>query len=169
MSAERDDRDLIIDAAREALEREDARAERLDAKARGQMALAGTWFAIVQAVAAVALNAGIPNGWLIAVGVSAGAAAVALVVAMAKSAEVWKLKSRPSIGTKTIDAMTAALHKDTFKEEMVQEYQHLLGKLQIVNHERAKALECSTVAWWWALGFGLAELAVALLARIVGG
>ena len=164
-------RALIIEAAREALESEDARAERLDAKARGQMTLAGAWFAVVQAVAAVALKAGMPTGWLVAVAASAGAAAIVLVAAMIESAKVWKLKSRPSVGTMTIDAMTAAVDddEDAFRAKMVQQYQHLLGKLKTVNFERAEALQSSMKAWWCALGLGLVELAVALLARILGG
>lgn len=164
-----DPQDLLIEAAREALDREDARLERLDAKARGQMTLAGSWFAVVQAVAAVALRNGMPSGWLIAVGVGALAAATALIIAMAQSAKVWKLKTRPAIGTSTIDAMKAAVTDADFKDKVVQQYQHLLGKAQIANYERAQALDKSARAWWVALALGLVELAIALLARILHG
>lgn len=46
----------ILDAARAALDGEFARAERFDAKARGQATLAGSWFAVTQAVAVASIG-----------------------------------------------------------------------------------------------------------------
>lgn len=161
-----DDRDLIIAAAREALERETERAGRLDSQARGQMTLAGNWFAVVQAVAAVALRAGTNVVWLILVGLAALAAAVCLGLAMKKSASVWKLRDRPEVGTVTIDQMRGALDTADFKDKMITEYQHLLGSFQLVNYDRALDLDKSVKPWWIALSVAMFELTLALLARI---
>lgn len=159
----------VVDAARAALELENQRAERLDSKARNQMTLAGSWFAVVQAVAAVALRSKTPLGWVIAIGVLAAFGGVALVLAMRQSAQVWKLRPQPAVTQETLEDMTLSAQQEpeTFEEKLVLEYRHLLGHVQQENANRADALDAATTWWWATLGFGLVELAVALLARIL--
>lgn len=166
-----DDLEIVIAAAEAALAREDARAERLDAKARNQMTLAATWFAVVQAVAGVGLREGIGPWWLVAVGAVAASASIALVVTMRKSYQVWQLQPRPAIGSETLEAMADAATQDdtsSFRRNLVTQYQHLVGKAQQVNFDRAKKLDAAVRPWAFSLGLGLLEIAVALLARIVG-
>jgi hypothetical protein len=54
----------MLDAAKTALDDEIALAERLDNKARGAAMLAGSWFAVTQAVAATSLTAHTSSGWI---------------------------------------------------------------------------------------------------------
>ena len=165
-----DDLRQIIDAARGALDLEFQRAERLDAKTRGQVTLAGSWFAVVQAVAAVALGERAATGWIGAIAGTAVVAGVALVVSIARAADVWKLRPQPAVDQATLgDMLTAAEREpDTFGRQLVQLYRNLLGHAQAANESRALALDRATKAWWFALVLGLVELAIALASRIFG-
>lgn len=159
----------MVAAAQSALELENQRADRLDSKARNQMTLAGSWFAVVQAVAAVSLRAHTPTGWNIAIAATAALAGVALICAMRQSAKVWMLRPQPAVTQETLEDMTLAAQQDpeTFDERLVQQYRHMLGRIQKVNETRADALDAATMWWWATLGLALVELAVALLARIL--
>lgn len=160
----------IVEAARNALNEEFQRAERYDAKARGQMTLAGSWFAVVQAVAAVSLRGDTPAVWAVAIAVSAVIAGVALFSAMRLSARVWSLRSQPAINQETLEGMLSSAEREPeqFGHQLVMLYRNLLGNAQQVNADRANALERATSTWWWALALGFAELAVALASRVFG-
>jgi uncharacterized protein YneF (UPF0154 family) len=166
-----DDLKYIVDAARDALEQEVGRAERYDAKARNQMTLAGSWFAVVQAVAAVAIRPNTPSKWVVGILLAAVVAAGGLILAMIASAKVWKLREQPAVNHETLNEMLddARRKPSTFGEDLVQLYRNLLGHAQERNDERADALDESTRTWWWALSLGFIELAVALLSRVSGG
>jgi hypothetical protein len=165
-----DDLRYVVEAARTALDQEFQRAERYDTKARGQMTLAGSWFAVVQAVAAVALRGNTPTGWIIAIASAAAIAGVALFAAMRTSAKVWSLRQQPAVNQATLEDMLVAAERDpqAFGRQLVQLYRHLLGHAQEVNERRADAVDAATSVWWWALGLTLVELAIALLSRVFG-
>jgi hypothetical protein len=158
----------VIDAAKSALEFENQRADRLDSKARNQMTLAGSWFAVVQAVAAVVLAAHTPIGWVIALGATASVAGLALIIAIRLSANVWKLRPQPAVTQETLEDMTQAAQEnpETFSEQLVLQYRHMLGHLQEVNNARVNALDAATFWWWVALSLAFVELTVALLTKI---
>jgi len=160
----------VVEAARKALDQEFQRAERYDAKSRGQMTLAGSWFAIVQAVAAVSLRGDTSTGWAIAIAVAAVVAGFALFSAMRRSAQVWKLRPQPAVDQQTLEDMllSAEREPDRFGRQLVQLYRNLLGKAQQVNSDRADAFERATGAWWWALALAFVELGIALASRIFG-
>src|SRR4051812_43085316 len=81
-----DDEKLVVEAAQNAVAQEFQIAERLDTKARNQMTVAGTWYALVTALAGVALRVWIDRGlndWLVAtIIVCAGVGAACLIVAL---------------------------------------------------------------------------------------
>ncbi|MCP9490253.1 MAG: hypothetical protein MSC31_10310 [Solirubrobacteraceae bacterium MAG38_C4-C5] len=160
----------VVEAARKALDQEFQRAERYDAKARGQMTLAGSWFAVVQAVAAVSLRGDTPPVWATAIAIAAVVAGIALFTAMRRSARVWKLRPQPAVNQETLEDMllSAEREPERFGRQLVLLYRNLLGKAQQVNADRASALEGATGAWWWALALAFAELAVALASRVFG-
>jgi hypothetical protein len=162
------DLEPVLSAARSALEFESQRADRLDSKARNQMTLAGSWFAVVQAVAAVVLSHRTPLGWVIAIAATAALAGLALIVAMRESTNVWKLRPQPAVTQETLEDMTAAAqtNPETFSEQLILQYRHILGHLQEQNNARANALDAATAWWWVTLGLSFTELAVALLTRI---
>lgn len=160
----------VVEAARSALDQEFQRAERYDAKTRGQMTLAGSWFAVVQAVAAVSLRGDTPTGWALAIAAAAVIAGVALFWAMRKSARVWRLRPQPAVNQETLEDMLSSVDREPerFGHQLVGLYRNLLGNAQAVNAERASALEGATGAWWWALLLAFAELAIALASRVFG-
>jgi hypothetical protein len=155
----------VIEAARDALSQEFERAERYDAKARNQMTVAGSWFAVAQAVAAVGPNT--PGEWIAGILLAAVVAAVFLILATIASAKVWKLRDQPAVSQETLEDMLAAARKsaNSFGEDLVRLYRHLLGHAQSRNEERAAALDGSLLSWWCALGFGFVEVCVALLSK----
>ena len=132
------------------------------------MTLAGSWFAVVQAVAAVVLSHRTPLGWVIAIAATAALAGLALIVAMRESTNVWKLRPQPALTQETLEDMADAAKRspETFSEQLVLQYRHMLGHVQEQNNARASALDTATSWWWIALGLGFVELAVALLTRI---
>ena len=101
---------LVLEAARDAIRQEFQIAERLDAKARNQMAIAGTWFAVVQGVAGLAIGddeTGSFFGWsyVTIIVVLAGAAGACLIVAMTLSYLVWRLRDEEEITHKALFEM----------------------------------------------------------------
>jgi hypothetical protein len=100
----RDEMNFVLDAARDALAQEFQIAERLDSKARGQMTFAGAWFAIVQAVAGIAMRGPLSTGWAAAVVGTAATAAVALAWCFLRHHEVWKLRPETGFNSDAIHA-----------------------------------------------------------------
>lgn len=177
-----DDLKHVLDAARSALDREFQRAERFDAKARGQATLAGSWFAVTQAVAAVSSQAATtPKGWLIALVVILVFQAAALAGLLVMSARVWRLQERRDITDKTLEDMekAAKAQDPTFASDTLGLYRYVLYYAQAANAKRAEAFEAtndkwcsskrwaSASSWWWpVLGLGFTEIFVALLSRV---
>lgn len=162
--------DFVVQAAREALAQEFARAERLDAKARGQMTMAAAWFGTVQVVAGIVLKdqASSPV-WLIAVAALAFCSGAALLGAFLSLGSVWRLEPQPALSQETLEDMADASGKPRFREQTVLLYRNLLGHAQNQNDARGNALD-GAGAWLVATHvLALTELFVALLATILHG
>jgi uncharacterized membrane protein YccF (DUF307 family) len=165
------DMGYVLDAARGSLEHQFAIAERLDAKARGQMTLAGAWFTVAQGVVGVVLGgAGLAVGWTVATLVSAAIAALGLGWAFYRHFQVWKLRDQP-------DLNPAALHsflQDVRDVEIdaagtiLAHYAAMLDEWQAANHARERAFGAAVPAWFLALGLTLLELLVSVAAAILG-
>jgi hypothetical protein len=169
----------VLDTARHALDREFQRAERYDAKARGQATLAGSWFTVAQAVAALSLSGGGGPGVLKALTLLFLAlGAGSLFFLLRASARVWRLKTRGDVGPETLEAMaeSAVAGDPDFGERTAITYEKILREARQANMERADALDpetpgrwfASATFWWWSvLAFGLAEMTSALLTRVL--
>jgi hypothetical protein len=167
----------VLDAARNAIDGEFARAERFDAKARGQATLAGSWFAVSQAVAAASIDSHTARCWIIALLIALAVQAVALCMLLRASAKVWGLKERDAVGTSSLNAMlvdTIAAPQD-FGAKAVEFYGTILTSARAANADRAKhfgadkgcARLLSATFWWWPVLFaGLAEMAIGLASRL---
>lgn len=157
-----------LDVARATLDKEFLRANRLDEKARGQATLAGSWFAITQTVAAIAVGTHAAKGWIIAVVVCLGIQAVALVVVLRWMFDVWKQRDRNEVGIETLGALKDRIANpvDVFASEMIDTYASILDEAQQANEERGKSFGYASDWWWIVLGTGLAEIAAALIARV---
>ena len=83
----------VVSAARAAVEQEFQISERLDSKARGLVVLAGQWFAVAQAVSAVAYSTKNPHDWMLyTVAGLAAAGAVALGATFVFAWKVWRVR-----------------------------------------------------------------------------
>jgi hypothetical protein len=170
-SAAEDGEDLsyVLDVARDALAHEFQVSERLDAKARGQMTLAGAWFAVVQAVAGVALaNSAISNAWGAAVVGSATIAAASLGWAFYCHYAVWRLRSETGFNADALHAFGewAADDETNLAGTLIGYYEQILSERQGRNRERVEKFDKAVPAWFFTLGLTLIELMVALFAAI---
>jgi hypothetical protein len=161
----------VVNFARTAVEHEFQISERLDAKARGQVTLAGQWFAVVQAVSAVALGAKGVDGWLLyAVGVTALIGGVVLAFAFLQSARVWKLRDEDAVHPKGILELKERAESDEAGAlaVTVQHYASLLQDRRRTNKLRAEALETAETLWLASMALPLVQLGFALAARLFG-
>lgn len=161
---------LVLDAARAAVQQEFQIAERLDSKARNQLTVAGTWYALVTGLAGIALKMWIDtssgSGLVAFIIVFAGAGAVCLIVALVYSYRVWRLRVEPDIHPDGIAEMLADVHDPgvDVAERLVEHYRALLAMRRASNKIRSTNFKASVKWWLLALGFGLAELVTSLAA-----
>lgn len=172
-----DDLKHVLDTARAALDHEFQRAERLDAKARGQATLAGSWFTVALAASALVFRSDSGPAWLTIVLVACltlgGASLFLLLLA---SSRVWRLQTRDDIKPDTLLAMeqSAGQSDPEFARRMLSTYRKILAGAQEANDARATALDPPQGGWlsparlWWGvLLFGFVEVVVALLSRVL--
>jgi hypothetical protein len=158
----------IAEAARSAIAQEFQVSERLDAKARNQVAVGGAWYALVQAIASIAIKQYLDNGGdtdLFAVLIIvAGAAAFALAVSIFFSYGVWKLRDEQEITHESLEEMAASARDPAVDllQQFVQHYGFILWSRRKNNKQRAESLMVATRWWIGSIVIGLAELVVAL-------
>jgi uncharacterized protein YneF (UPF0154 family) len=159
----------VLRLARAAMDQEFEVTDRLDRKARGQLTLAGQWFAIVQAVSGIAWAASKAEQWLlICIGAIALLGGVLLGVMFTLSANVWKIRDEPAVSPKALLAMTAMAddpEKD-LQQAMVQHYASMLQDRRRNNAERADALHKSERFWRAVMVVPLVELGFVVAARL---
>lgn len=157
----------ILDIASGTLDKEFQRANRWDEKARGQATLAGAWFAVTQAVAAIALGPSAPKGWVIGLAVGLALQAAALVMNLIRVANVWKPREREEVAKNTLEELKQRVSDPVadFATAIVDFYGSVLYEAQQANKDRGKAFERASFWWWFVLAFGLAEIAAALISR----
>ncbi len=172
-----DDLKHVLDTARDALDHEFRRAERLDAKARGQATLAGSWFTVALTASALVFRSSNVPAWLVFTLVAClllGGLSLALL--LHASSRVWRLQTRDDVTPATLDAMeeSAGRGDPEFARNMIKTYRAILDGAQRANAARAKALEppegrfwSPAVFWWGVLLFGVVEVVVALLSRVL--
>jgi hypothetical protein len=161
----------VVIVARGAVEQEFQVSERLDAKARGQVTLAGQWFAIVQAVSAVAFAAKAVEGSLLyVVGALALAGGALLARTFWVSSKVWKVRDEDAVhphGILQLKSKAEAEGADAM-EVAIQHYASILQSRRGTNRLRVEALEKAEWWWPWAMGVALVQLGFALAARLFG-
>lgn len=163
-----ENRARVLDIARATLDSEFLRANRWDEKARGQATLAGTWFAVTQAVSAVAAGNHVPNGWVVALAFGLVLQAAALVMNLLRSASVWKPRDRLEFGRETLDALNDRMSEppDQVVSDLLTFFRSALDGAQRANKERGNAFAVAFFWWWFVLGVGVVEIGAALIARL---
>ncbi len=164
---------ILLSSATAIIDEEFRRSERIDAKSRNQVALAATFFAVVQAGVIGLLNGvlGASEGhkassfvpWLAAAGGLAGAA---LVVAVVVSYRSWRLLDDPALGIKTLrDYLQPARDGNpAVGVKLVDAYSTIAEGRRANNKKRTEALELATKACGVALACIAAELILAFTA-----
>jgi hypothetical protein len=163
----------LLSSATAIIDEEFRRSERIDAKSRNQVALAATFFAVVQAGVIGLLNGVLGAGeghkassfvpWLAAAGGLAGAA---LVVAVVVSYRSWRLLDDPALGIKTLrDYLQPARDGNpAVGVKLVDAYSTIAEGRRANNKKRTEALELATKACGVALACIAAELILAFTA-----
>jgi hypothetical protein len=155
-----------LDIARGTLDSEFARANRLDEKARGQATLAGSWFAVTQAVAAIAAGPGAERGWLIVLSIVLGLQAISLFVLMVFAGKVWKQRERKEVGKEMLEKMKDSASAPDFMERTVNFFTGTLDEARAANKARGEDFKWAYRWWWPVLVLGIVEISAALVSRI---
>lgn len=157
---------LVIDAGRDAIKQELSIADRIDAKARGMLTLAGTWFAVVQGVAGLALReaSGATTSTsfriIITCAIISGFALIASVVV---GHFVWKLRDEIEVTDDGLREMaTEARVREDFEDRLVRHYGAVLKSRRANNKRRAANFDGLLPVWMLSLALSLVELSAAL-------
>lgn len=164
---------ILLSSATAIIDEEFRRSERIDAKSRNQVALAATFFAVVQAGVIGLLNGVLGASehhkaspfipWL---AVAGGLAGIALVAAVVVSYRAWRLLDDPALGVKTLrDYLPAARDGNpAVGAKLVDAYSKIAEGRRANNRARTDSLESATKACGIALAFIAAELTLAFIA-----
>lgn len=159
---------LVVETARAAVAQEFQIAERLDAKARNQVAVGGTQYALVQAVASIAIKEYLDSSGstsLFAAALTLGiASGVCLVISILLCYGVWRLRDEQEINADGLTAMAASARdpKVDMYELTIRHYGSILWHRRANNRDRAKQLARSVPLWISSLLLGVTELAIAV-------
>lgn len=144
------------------------RAERLENKARQQVVLAGQWFAIAQAVLAVALNKEtIDHRWLLWVSCGFGVAGgLALAATIFMSWRVWRLGDEHELTPAALTQMRdqASVDHTQFLRDLITHYASILQRRRARNATRADRQGEAEIGWLVTMGLPLLELGFAVAA-----
>lgn len=164
---------ILLDAARGLIDEEFKRSERLEGKSRNQIGITGTLFAIVQAIVVGLLN-GVLAGdetheasafvpWL---GLTGGAAMIAMLIAVLVSYRSWRLRDDPALGTKTITDYIEAARQDNpaVGVKLIGAYATIVEGRRANNAQRARALDRAAMACGGTVLLVATELVLAFLA-----
>lgn len=167
---------ILLDATTALIDEEFKRSERLDAKSRSLITIAGSFFAIVQVVVVGLINGSLgPTEteaassfvfWLAVVG---GLATVSLVVALFLSYNAWKLRDDQALKVKTIrdyrDAARAG--NPGVGAKLVDAYADIADDRRKNNANRAEAVGDAAIACGIAMALIGIELVLAFVAVAV--
>jgi hypothetical protein len=169
---EADDLEPVISVARAAVDHQSQIPERLESKARGQLTIAGAWFAVVQAVAAKAFDIdGLANAWIWVIGGLAALGGIALLVTAWLAAQVWRLRPGGEIDPDSLILMANEIRHQPeidVQGRLVSHYADVLDDRMTSNSERARWFEKAQLTWYLAMFVPLLELGVSFVAQALG-
>jgi hypothetical protein len=164
---------LLLDAAKDMLDEEFSRGDRIEAKSRHAFSVAGALFAVVMATTAGVLNALLDesdvHGWVYPVlGGAALASIVALGFALSRTLQVQKLRKADALDPSTIRDYVdwAERGHPAVAKNLIQTYARLLESRREGNGERSEALKAATWFCIAAAAASLVQLAAVFVALI---
>jgi fructose-specific phosphotransferase system IIC component len=167
---------LLLDSATSIIDEEFRRSERIDAKSRNQIALAGAFFAVVQAGVIGLLNGALGATehheassfvpWLAGTGILAAAG---LVLAVMASYRAWRLLDDQALVPKTITTYLEAARagNPAVGVKLVDAYVKIAEDRRANNQKRTDALEQATKATALAFACMAIEIVLAFTAVAV--
>ncbi|MEA2395856.1 MAG: hypothetical protein QOJ82_3747 [Solirubrobacteraceae bacterium] len=158
----------VLSTARAAVEQEFQISERLDAKARALVTLAGQWFAVAQAVSAVAFATKKPHDWMLwTVAGTALAGGIALGLLFFFCWRVWRIRDEPAVSPRGLLQMHSAAVRDPDAAKLlVEHYAAMLRDRRKTNKSRADALAVAQGWWLVAMALPFVQLGFALATRL---
>lgn len=157
----------VLNTARAAVDQEFQISERLDSKARGLVVLAGQWFAVAQAVSAIAYSTKDAHDWMLyCVAGTAAAAAVALGFTFFFAWQVWKVRPEEAVSPGGLMQMKAVADDPGSMGSLIDHYATTLRNRRLANKRRSNALEVAERVWFAAMAFPLLQLGFALATRL---
>lgn len=167
---------ILLDTVTSIIEEEFKRSERLDAKSRNQITIAGSFFAVVQAVVIGLINGSLGGGegkpassfvmWL---AVAGGAAGIAMLVALRFSYSAWKLRDDPALKVKTVrDYVEFARNGNpAVGVKLIEAWTDVADGRRANNKKRAERVEEAAIVCGIAMAFIGIELVLAFVAVAV--
>lgn len=160
----------VVAVARAVVDQEVEVTQRLENKARQQVVLAAQWFAIVQAVFAVALNHEDDSvTWLVwtAAGLAiVGGLVLGLTILLGWC--TWRVRADSEVTPHGLIQMKEkAHHRDGVLDAMVVHYANLLQARRANNRVRSDWAMRAEYAWFIAMFIPFAQLAAALAAILL--
>lgn len=164
---------ILLSATTATVEEEFKRSERLDAKSRNQVTVAGTWFAIAQAVVVGLVNGSLGPSqnrgtsslvpWLAGVG---GIAALLTGVATVISYNAWRLRDDPALSVDSLGEYIdfARAGNAAVGVKLVAAYVTVAKGRRENNSRRAMAVDRAALACGLAMLAVSAELVLAFIA-----
>jgi len=142
-------------------------AERLDRKARFQVATAGAFFALVQALAVnTILNADLTDGWIATLGALALPPALLTIGALVATARAWQTQAEKDLPLDKLRSLAERMQIDDelALRELAHHYLNLVEERRLSNATREQRVRQATGATQLALFFIGAELVVLFIA-----
>jgi hypothetical protein len=158
----------VLHTARAAVEQEFQISERLDSKARALITLAGQWFAVAQAVSAVAFTTTKPHDWMLwTVGGTALAGGIVLGLLFFFCWRVWRIRDEEAVSPRGLLQMHSAAVRDRNAVKLlVEHYAAMLRDRRATNKSRADALAVAQGWWFVAMALPFVQLGFALATRL---
>lgn len=167
---------VLLSAATSLIDEEFRRSERLDAKSRNLVTIAGSFFAVVQAVVVGLINGSLgatethdASSFILWLAIAGGFATIATVVALFLSYNAWRLRDDEALAVKTIRDYRDAARDDNpaVGVQLVDVYANIAENRRSVNRKRAGAVDRAAIACGLAMALIGTELVLAFVAVAV--
>jgi hypothetical protein len=167
---------ILLSAATAIIDEEFKRSERLDSKSRNQITLAGSFFAVVQAVVVGLINGSLgateetpASSFVPWLGVAAVIAGIALLIAVRFSYRAWRLQDDDALSPNTIDAYreSARQGNPAVGVKLIGAYTKIARSRRANNKVRAESLESAAIACGFVMALIGAELILSFVAVAV--
>jgi len=159
----------IIGVAAAALDRAVARQERIEAKAQGQVTLAGSWFALALSVCALSMEHGTPLVPVVAFAVLLVVGAYSFYRLLRVQAEIGELREQPEVGSRTLKEMWTERAEPSSSSNLLTWHRYQLWHKHRSNDERAMKFISTKRPWEVSILCSCLLFGVAVAAQISGG